>query len=192
MMPAKFFTSTTKLEDLPKYDRPQVAMVGRSNVGKSSLINHLMQQKALARVSAAPGRTKTINLYEIDRRYFLVDLPGYGYAKASKDKRSAFATMIADYLTNTPQLQVVCVVIDAYVGPTELDHEMFQLLHSLGKRMIIIVNKIDKLSKGEAASLILKLSAEYADAQFIPHSIETDKHRGAILEAIEVALRATK
>lgn len=191
-MPAKFFTSTTRLEDLPTYDKPQVAMVGRSNVGKSSLINHLTGQKALARVSAAPGRTKTINLYEIDRRYFLVDLPGYGYAKTSKEKRADFATMISTYLENTPQLTLVLVVIDAYVGPTDLDQEMLQSLHSLGKRVIIIVNKIDKLSKGEAASLLQKLSSEYADATFIPHSVETDKHRGAILEAIEVALRKAK
>lgn len=191
MMPAKFFTSTTKLEDLPKYDKPHVAMVGRSNVGKSSLINHLTGQKALARVSAAPGRTKTINLYEIDRRYFLVDLPGYGYAKTSKEKRSDFAVMISGYLTSTPQLKVVLVVIDAYVGPTDLDQEMFQLLHTLGKRVIIIVNKIDKLSRSEATSLLKKLSSEYADMTFIPHSVETDKHRGAILEAIEVVIRAT-
>lgn len=192
MQTATFVTSTTNPDDLVKLSRPQIAMVGRSNVGKSSLINHLTGQKALARVSSGPGRTKTINLYEIDRRFFLVDLPGYGYAKASHEKRAGFATMIERYLTDTPQLILVLVIIDAFVGPTEHDHDMLELLNSLGKRVIIIVNKIDKLKPPEVTKLMHTLSTSYTDATFIPHSVQTDKHRGQILEAIDLTIRAEK
>ena len=192
MITAKFITRATNGAGLPVSDKPQIALVGRSNVGKSSLINHLTQQKSLARVSSAPGRTQTMNVYEIDRRYFLVDLPGYGYAKTSKEKRAGFAEMIERYLTDTPQLALVLVVIDAFVGPTDLDHDMLELLHSLGRPVIIVVNKIDKLSKSESVLLMQKLSAEYVDAKFIPHSVETDKHRGEILESIDVAIRAAR
>ncbi len=89
-MSATFLKCLTDLKELPEGDKPHVAIVGRSNVGKSSLVNHLTAQKSLARVSAKPGRTQTLNLYEIDRRYYLVDLPGYGYAKTSKTKLAGF------------------------------------------------------------------------------------------------------
>ena len=100
--------------------------------------------------------------------------------------------MIERYLTDTPQLILVLVVIDAFVGPTEHDHDMLELLHSLGKRVIIIVNKIDKLKPPAVTKLMHMLSTEYTDATFIHTPVQTDKHRGQILEAIDLAIRAEK
>lgn len=155
MKSAEFVAATTRLEDLPRKGKPQVAIVGRSNVGKSSLINHLFQRNDLARVSSTPGRTATVNLYDIGKVY-LVDLPGYGFTK-ERGKRVAFADLIMNYLSETPDLKLVLVVIDAYVGPTDMDTEMFGYLHSLQMPLVIIVNKIDKLSKGQASSLLQSL-----------------------------------
>ncbi len=189
-MKAIFITSTTGLDDLPIYNKPQVAIVGRSNVGKSSLINHLTQQKNLARVSSEAGRTKTINLYEIDKRWFLVDLPGYGYAKTSKEQRAHLADMIHNYLSTTEQLKMVFVIIDAFVGATPLDEEMFDTLQNIGLPYTIIANKIDKLSKSNANLFLQKIANEYPDIKIIAHSILSAKHRGEILETMEVAIRS--
>lgn len=192
MNTATFCASLTTLDDGERWKKPHVAMVGRSNVGKSSLINHLTQQKSLARVSSEAGRTKTINLYEIDKRWFLVDLPGYGYAKTSKDERQNLADMIHNYLTGTEQLALVLVVTDALIGPTSLDEEMIETLESQGIPYVLIANKFDKLPKSKSALILKNLIEDFPHATIIPHSIESPKHRGEILERIEVAIRAAK
>lgn len=183
MKSAEFFLSTTVLEDLPEGDKPHIAIIGRSNVGKSSLINHLTGRKDLARVSATAGRTETINLYNIDKKYFLVDLPGYGFTQV-KSRREEFAELITNYLANTEQLKLVLVVIDAYVGPVDLDIAMFNFLHSRAIPLIIVVNKIDKLSKSKAIILLQKLKTTYSFATFIPHSVDSKENRAEILRAI--------
>lgn len=189
MATATFVTSSVNPDDLTRYTKPHVALVGRSNVGKSSLINHLTGQRALARVSAAPGHTRTINLYDIHGRYFLVDLPGYGYARTSHDARAGFATMITRYLTETPQLALVCVVIDAVVGPTSDDHDMLELVQSTGIPFVVIVNKIDKLAPRDVDALMRTLTATFPHATFLPHSIKTATHRGVITDTIDRAVR---
>lgn len=192
MNSAVFCASLTTLDDGERWKKPHVAMVGRSNVGKSSLINHLTQQKSLARVSSEAGRTKTINLYEIDQRWFLVDLPGYGYAKTSKDERQNLADMIHNYLTGTEQLALVLVITDALIGPTSLDEEMIDTLESQSIPYVIIANKFDKLPKSKAALILKSLANDFSAATIIPHSIKSPKHRGEILEQIEVAIRSLK
>lgn len=189
-MPATFLKSITDLEQLPKGLKPQIAMVGRSNVGKSSLLNHLTGQKGLARVSSEPGRTQTINLFDVDGRFFLVDLPGYGYAKASKTKREGFASLIRDYLWQAQQLKLVLLIIDGRIGPTDLDREMLAYLESGRIPVAMIVNKIDKLSTTEFVGLMRKLETDYPNLTLLPHSNVTGKGRGEIRQIIDQTVRA--
>lgn len=189
MPTATFLKSATRLEDLPQDSKPHIAMVGRSNVGKSSLINHLSNQKNLARVSAEPGRTQTINLFNVDGRFYLVDLPGYGFAKTSKAKREDFAGMLRDYLWQTEKLKLVLLIIDARIGPTDLDRDMLAYLASGRIPVALIVNKIDKLSNSESIQLQRMLEATYPQINFIPHSNVTGQGRGEIWQTIEQAVR---
>lgn len=189
MIPASFFTATTRLSDLPVDAKAHIAMVGRSNVGKSSMINHLTGQKKLARVSSDPGRTQTINLYDIDDRFFLVDLPGYGYAQTSKEKRVMFAEMIHEYLLLTPQLRLVLLIIDARIPPTELDADMAAWLHDNGIPFMIVTNKMDKLSSSEASKLHKTLEMKYPGVRQIEHSINSGRNRNELWGVIEGAAR---
>jgi len=189
-MTVTFLKSVTELEELPKNDKPHIAMVGRSNVGKSSLLNNLTHQKNLARVSSTPGRTQTINLFEVDHQFLLVDLPGYGFAKTSKEKRQGFSDMIHDYLWQTQQLKLVLLIIDARVGPTDLDKDMLAYLESGRIPVALIVNKIDKLPYSESVQLLRALEANYSTIPVIPHSNVTGKGRGEILEAIEQSIHS--
>lgn len=189
MIPVAFFTSTTKLSDLPIDAKPHIAMVGRSNVGKSSMINHLTGQKKLARVSSDPGRTQTINLYDIDDRFFLVDLPGYGYAQTSKEKRVMFAEMIHEYLLLTPQLRLVLLIIDARIPPTDLDADMAAWLQGNGIPFMIVTNKMDKLSSSEASRLHQTLETKYPGVRQIEHSINSGRSRNELWGVIEGAAR---
>lgn len=188
MIPATFFTSTTLLSDLPLGEKPHIAMIGRSNVGKSSLINHLTQQKKLARVSADPGRTQTINLYDIDSRFFLVDLPGYGYAQTSKEKRAEFSTMIHEYLEQTSQIHLIFLVIDARIPPSPLDAAMAQWLQEKNLPFIIIANKMDKLSAEDTRKLHRTLENLYPGVRCIEHSITSGKNRKELWATIESVL----
>lgn len=150
-------------EDIPETDHAHVAFVGRSNVGKSSLINTLAQKKGLARSSAQAGFTKTINFYLVNKGFYLVDLPGYGFAQGSVQERKNIQQLIEWYLTY-PELeerQIIVLIIDAKVGFTELDHQMLTLLQNLDKDIIIVVNKIDKLKKNDLAKQI-KIIQEFA------------------------------
>ncbi len=191
-MTVTFLKSVTQLEELPKDERPQIAMVGRSNVGKSSLLNNLANHKGLARVSSMPGRTQTINLFEVGDRLLLVDLPGYGYAKTSKEKREQFSAMIHDYLWQAQQLKLVLLIIDARVGPTDLDQEMLTYLQSGGIPTTLIVNKIDKLSHGESVQLLRALEKADPNIPIITHSNVTGKGRTEIWETIERTLQKEK
>src|SRR5690349_474674 len=119
-MNVTFLKSAPHIEDLPESNKPHIAFVGRSNVGKSSLLNDLAGTKGLAKVSSQPGRTQMVNLFDVDNRFFLVDLPGYGYAKASKTARDRYSDLIRDYLWQAHQIRLVVLVIDSRLGPTDL------------------------------------------------------------------------
>jgi len=188
-MSVVFLKCFTKVDDLPVDNKPQVAIVGRSNVGKSSLINHLTMQKGLARVGATPGRTQTINLFEVDKRYFLVDLPGYGFAKMAKEKRAGFIDMINHYLDQAPKLKMVLLIIDANVPFTDFDLEMLSSLKSADLPAVVVLNKVDKLSKSQIANLVFKCQKDFPENKFITHSVFSDKGRGEIWEEIEKAVR---
>jgi GTP-binding protein len=144
---AIFLQSNTDYEKCPKPDKPEYAFIGRSNVGKSSLINTLVQKKNLAKTSQTPGKTQLINHFQIDKKWYLVDLPGYGYAKVSKTEREKFEKMINDYLQNRENLIYTFVLIDIRHEPQRIDMEF---MSNLGERDIpfcIVFTKADKLSQ---------------------------------------------
>lgn len=187
MKSAEFIQSVANLEELPNTDKPQIAVIGRSNVGKSSFINHFTGKKGLANVSATAGRTQTINLFKIDNRFFLVDLPGYGFTHM-KSKRAVFANLILDYLAQTAPLKLVFVLIDANVGPTDLDIEMFKFLRSNKIPLAIIANKIDKLSKNQAAAFLNKLAEKNPETKTLGHSMNTNASLSEISAIINEAI----
>lgn len=141
---SRFLASFTNVHQIGP-SRVEVAFVGRSNVGKSSLLNALTHRKQLARVSNTPGRTRLINVFGASDDAWLVDLPGYGYAKAPKEDRVAWRRMIEGYLTRRPTLRMVFVIVDAEVGPTPLDVEMVEWLESKSLPFHVVANKADKV-----------------------------------------------
>jgi GTP-binding protein len=146
---ARFLLSGVKKEHYPVSTMPEVAFAGRSNVGKSSMINKILNRKNFARVSATPGKTATINFYDIDEKLMLVDLPGYGYAAASKGERKALSDIINEYLTERKQLVQLILLVDSRHKPTEDDRRMMDAIKSAGGMAVVIATKTDKLSKRE-------------------------------------------
>lgn len=148
---AVFVKSAEKMIDCPKPDKPEYAFIGRSNVGKSSLINMLVNKPNLARVSASPGKTITINHYIINDNWFLVDLPGYGYARRSKTMREEWENSLEEYLKERENLQSVFVLIDSRIEPQDSDLEFLNFLGNLGVPFSIVFTKIDKLNQSMRA-----------------------------------------
>ncbi|MBQ8321640.1 MAG: YihA family ribosome biogenesis GTP-binding protein [Clostridia bacterium] len=151
-------------KQFPKDPRPQIALSGRSNVGKSSLINTLLGRKSLARVSSAPGKTITINYYDVDKKIYLVDLPGYGYAKRSQDSKRSWSTLTEDYFIKNPSsdaLKLVVQLIDIRTGPTDDDIMMINMMIDRGIDFIVVATKTDKLSKTALKEALDKLEENY-------------------------------
>ncbi len=139
-------------QQFPADPMPQIAFSGRSNVGKSSLINSLLNRKSLARVSSAPGKTITVNFYDIDGRLFFVDLPGYGYARRSQEDKQRWSRLTDGYFTANPRIDLVRLVvqlIESYVGPTADDREMLRYLRSASLPHLIVATKADKLNAAQ-------------------------------------------
>ena len=147
MKSAEFVISSTNYKKCPNSNKIEYAFIGRSNVGKSSLINALVNQKDLAKTSSKPGKTQLINHFIVNKEWYLVDLPGYGYAKLSKDKRISFAKMINDYLINRPNLICLFVLIDSRHKPQRNDQEFMRFLAISKVPFVIIFTKSDKLSE---------------------------------------------
>jgi len=146
---AEFLISAVSKDQYPIGDFPDVAFVGRSNVGKSSLINMLVNRKSLARTSSTPGQTQTINFYRINEEFNLVDLPGYGYARVSKTERGSWKRIIDSYLTSRDNLVEIIQIVDIRHNPTEQDKQMYQWLKHNGFGRIVVANKLDKISRGQ-------------------------------------------
>jgi GTP-binding protein len=159
---AEFIKSAVKPKDFPPADLPEVAFVGRSNVGKSSLINVLAGRKALVRTSSTPGRTQLINFFDINGILTLVDLPGYGYAKAPPDVRKQWGPMIETYLAKRENLKTVVLILDIRRIPSDGDLEMLGWLQRYNIPPIIVLTKCDKLSKSERAKQTALISAAIA------------------------------
>ena len=165
---------------------PEIAFAGRSNVGKSSLLNRLVHRKAFARVSRTPGRTREINFFEVNRRFVLVDLPGYGYAKISKERRAEWRPLIEGYLRRSASLRGVVQLIDVRRDPSDDDLQMLDFLSDLGMPTIVAITKVDKLSPTARGALIAELTASFglAAEQIIPFSAHTGAGRDELAAAI--------
>ena len=156
--------SVGNARQFPRDPRPQIALSGRSNVGKSSLINTLLGRKSLARVSSAPGKTITINYYNVDKKLYLVDLPGYGYARRSRESQVGWSTLTEDYFLKNPSadaIKLVIQLIDIRTGPTDDDIMMINWLIDNGVPFIIVATKTDKLSKSQLNQALLDLEENY-------------------------------
>jgi GTP-binding protein len=147
---ARFVKSILDGKEKPKPAMPEVVFAGRSNVGKSSLINSLVNQRNFARVSKKPGKTQTINFFNIDDRFYLVDLPGYGYANRSKAQQSTWNKGIEDYLINSRELMILLALIDSKVGVKENDKQLIEWLEHIQIPFRIIATKVDQISRSEA------------------------------------------
>lgn len=157
---AEFAVSNTNYEKCPKSNLPEYAFIGRSNVGKSSLINMITNRKSLAKTSSTPGKTQLINHFLINKTWYLVDLPGYGFAKASKDNKAAWDRMIRDYLELRPNLISVFVLVDIRLEPQKIDVTFINWLGDKQIPFIIVFTKSDKISKQLVASSVAKYKRE--------------------------------
>jgi len=171
---------------------PEVAFSGRSNVGKSSLLNTLVRHKSLARVSQQPGKTREINFFAVNDALVLVDLPGYGYARVSHEERAKWRPLIESYLETSPQLRGVVQLLDVRREPTAEDAQMLAFLAELGVPTIVTVTKVDKLSATQAARRVVEITAALAlePEQVIPFSAVTRLGRDELASAIESLVAA--
>ena len=173
---------------LPKTGRPEIAFAGKSNVGKSSLINALMNRKSLARTSAAPGKTQTINFYNVNEAIYLVDLPGYGYARASEEIKAKWGKLIEDYLHQSQEIRAVFLLIDIRHEPSGNDKIMYRWILDHGYEPIIIATKMDKIKRSQLQKQ-LKLIREglqvVPGTKLLPFSAQTKQGREEIWEVID-------
>lgn len=178
----------------PDNDLPEFAFAGKSNVGKSSLINALMQRKSLARTSAQPGKTQTINFYNVNDEFYFVDLPGYGYTKISESVKADWGRMVERYLKHSSMLRMVFLLVDIRHKPTADDRLMFDWVHSQGFDPVIIATKADKLGKNDkpkALKLIRESFGADRDIKLIPFSAETKAGRDDIYKLLEEVCHGT-
>ncbi|MBE6106337.1 ribosome biogenesis GTP-binding protein YihA/YsxC [Anaerovibrio lipolyticus] len=191
----KYLASAVKTEQYPEIHRKEIVFIGRSNVGKSSLINSLTRVNQLARVSSQPGKTQTINFYEIGakidddperRDFYLVDLPGYGYAKTGAQRRKIWSKFINEYLLGSEDLQFVCQLIDSRHEPMASDVEMFRWLVEHNLPVLVIATKVDKLSKNAVAKNIsqIKRSLGVPELDVLPYSSVKNVGREELLNVI--------
>ena len=151
MSKIEFIKSVSALDQLPELELPEIALAGRSNVGKSSFINTLFNRKGLAKISSTPGKTRTLNYYNVENKFYLVDLPGFGYAKVSKTERESWEKLLIKYFQNNPNITRIIHFIDSRHKPTQLDIILNKLLIGLDIPYIVLLNKVDKLKQSELA-----------------------------------------
>jgi GTP-binding protein len=151
---AEFIRSAHGSGDFLRDGRPEIAFVGRSNVGKSSLMNRLLGRKGLARTSSTPGRTRAVNYFSVNRRFYFVDLPGYGYAKAGRGERREWAQAVEGYLHQALSRLAVVLLVDGKVGATPLDVQAYEYLSGLGVAVVVAATKIDKVPRGRRAAAL--------------------------------------
>lgn len=179
---------------LPENKLPEFAFAGKSNVGKSSLINGLMNRKALARTSSSPGKTQTINYYNINNEMYFVDLPGYGYATANEKVKAQWGKMIEDYLHQSKMIRAVFLLVDIRHAPSENDRIMYDWILDRGYRPIIIATKLDKIKRSQVAKqikLICDTLDVVDDTTVIPYSSLSKQGREEIYEILDTIVKTT-
>ncbi|MGA1846106.1 ribosome biogenesis GTP-binding protein YihA/YsxC [Deferribacter abyssi] len=186
-MKAEFIKSAFFEKDYPNTELPEIAFVGRSNVGKSSMINALTNRKKLVKVSKKPGKTRAINFFNINNKIIFVDLPGYGYAKVSKKEQEKWKFIIETYLLKRTQLKCVVLIIDIRIGPTKDDMMMLEWLEAYSVDAIIVLTKSDKLSNNKIAKqkrdISIKLGVD--EKKLVTFSSVTKRGRDELLQIIE-------
>ena len=193
---SEYVASAVKAEQYPAEILPEIVFIGRSNVGKSSLINSLTNRRSLAHTSQTPGKTQTINFYrakinlEPPQEFYLVDLPGYGYAKVSRDSRRVWAKFIEEYLLKSRAIRFVCQLVDLRHPPMDSDLKMLAWLVEKNLPVLIVATKSDKLSKNERAKNLaaMKKSFGIEELPILPHSSKTGEGRSELLDVIAESL----
>jgi GTP-binding protein len=185
---AEFIKSAFDEPDWPRDERPEIAFLGRSNVGKSSLINSLLGVKGLARTSSTPGRTQSLNFFLINNRFRFVDLPGYGYARVPKSIRASWGDMATNYLAKRGQLMLSIQIVDSRHEPTILDLQLNEWLAAHAKPRIVVATKSDKLSKNELRKNFERVKKTLDAGQIIAYSATTGLGREEVWRAIEEAM----
>ncbi len=184
-----FITSATKIEECPPENFPEVCFAGRSNVGKSSLINAIVNRKNIARTSNVPGKTQQMNYYQVGEECFLVDLPGYGFAKVPKKERERWGRNIRQYLSERTSLKLILSVVDARHNPTALDQDFFYWMASNTMPFCVLLSKADKLSSNKLAQSKKRVKNVLAEMNIevpiIPYSAESRKNIAEIQDLIK-------
>ncbi|MDT4896914.1 MAG: GTP-binding protein [Acidobacteriota bacterium] len=186
---AEFIKSAFDEPDWPLDERPEIAFLGRSNVGKSSLINSLLGVKGLARTSSTPGRTQSLNFFLINNRFRFVDLPGYGYARVPKVIRASWGDMATSYLAKRRQLMLSIQIVDSRHEPTTLDLQLNEWLAAHAKPRIVVATKSDKLSKNELRKNFERVKKTLDAGRIIAYSATTGMGREEVWRAIEEATK---
>lgn len=184
----EFKISAVSPKQYPDDGLPQIVLVGKSNVGKSSFINTIINRKRLARTSSEPGKTRQINFYKMDEKFYFVDLPGYGYSKMSKTEQVKVGKFIEEYLQKSKNISLIVFLIDIRHSPTENDRLMYQYVINSNSPCIIIANKADKIAVTKVDSYVEKLQNELnplKDFIFLPYSSERRIYSDRIWEEIE-------
>ncbi len=187
----EFIKSSPCLSDCPQEPIPEVAFVGRSNVGKSSLLNSLVHRKKIAKVSATPGKTRLINFFKINHRFYFVDLPGYGFARISKAEQIKWKTMIETYLIHRPRLKGVIHLVDARVGLTSKDVAMKQWLEGHSKSFVVVATKMDRVPRGKRRGCLQEMADSLSlpvDSDIVPVSSKTGEGLPGLWKAIQQML----
>jgi len=185
---ARFVKSAQQADDFPRDERPEIAFCGRSNIGKSSLLNVLTNSRGLARTSSTPGRTQTINFFLVNERWYFVDLPGYGYAKVAKEVRSNWGPMIEEYLRTRSRLKLTLMLVDSRIPPTESDVLMKRWLDDYQIPNIVVLTKTDKISRNQLQQALRTSALTLNTKEIIPFSAVTSHGKDRLLNAIRAAI----
>lgn len=187
----QFISSIYDVSKIPNEPLPHVILCGRSNVGKSSFINSLFNRRDLAKISSSPGKTRSINFYKIDNLFYMVDLPGYGYAKVSKSEREKWGKLVRDYIFQVKQIIMAFHIIDSRHSPTGLDMQLSELLESNSINRIIILSKVDKLKQAELSLSLKRISGIFSgivrnDNLFVYSSVKNTGRKEVLKKITEI------
>lgn len=191
---AELYISAVSQKQYPQDDLIEIALAGRSNVGKSSFINQLIQRKSLARTSSKPGKTQTLNFYKLNQSFYFVDVPGYGYAKVSKAERNKWGTMMEEYFESRKQMKAAVLVTDIRHEPTDTDIQMYDYLKYLGHPVIVAATKMDKIKKGQRTANVKRtnqLMQLHDEDVIVPFSAVTGEGKDLIWKQIRRFLNTT-
>ena len=185
---AEFLKSSFQVADWPIEQLPEIAFMGRSNVGKSSLINSLLSVRGLARTSSTPGRTQSLNFFLVNRRFRFVDLPGFGYARVPKAIKASWGEMVSSYLAKREQLVLSIHIVDSRHEPTTLDLQLHEWLEHSARPRLIVATKSDKLSNNELKQSLGRVKRVFSEDRVVAFSARTGRGGNEVWQAIENAL----